>query len=173
MYEGKFPHKRYKKTLDFLLKHTPPPATILDLGESNPFVAYMKSQGYQVKNTNGEDLDFDQRAVQETQTDLVTAFEIFEHLLNPFAVLQAINAPKLLASVPLRLWFSSSYRNPKDDRDQHYHEFEPWQFDWLLHKTGWDIVASNQWTNPVLKIGIRPILRLFTPRYYIVYAKRK
>jgi hypothetical protein len=56
--------------------------------------------------------------------------------------------------------------------DRHYHEFEDWQFDWLLEKTGWKIMARGKWTNPTKKIGIRPLLRWFTPRYYIVYAER-
>ena len=57
--------------------------------------------------------------------------------------------------------------------DRHYHEFEDWQFDWLLEKAGWEIKKRHKWTNPVKKIGLRPLLRLFTPRYYIVYAERK
>ena len=80
---------------------------------------------------------------------------------------------KLIASVPLKLWFSNAYKNPNDKRDRHYHEFEDWQFDWLLEKSGWEIISRKKWTNPTKKIGLRPILRLFTPRYYIVYAKRK
>ena len=54
-----------------------------------------------------------------------------------------------------------------------YHEFEDWQFDWLLEKSGWEIVSRKKWTNPVKKIGFRPILRLFFPRYYMVYAVKK
>jgi hypothetical protein len=33
--------------------------------------------------------------------------------------------------------------------DRHYHEFEDWQLDWLLEKTGWKIIDSQKWTNPV------------------------
>jgi hypothetical protein len=56
--------------------------------------------------------------------------------------------------------------------DRHYHEFEDWQLDWLLEKTGWKIIDSQKWTNPVNKFGIRPLLRYFTNRYYIVYAEK-
>ncbi|MCW8980959.1 MAG: methyltransferase, partial [Altibacter sp.] len=52
-------------------------------------------------------------------------------------------------------------------------EFEDWQFDWLLEKAGWTIKKREKFTNPVKKIGIRPILRRFTPRYYLVYAERR
>ena len=78
-----------------------------------------------------------------------------------------------IASIPLKLWFTKAYRNKKDLKDCHYHEFESWQFDWLLEKSGWRIISRKKWTNPrPFKLGFRPILRLFTPRYYIVYAER-
>ena len=132
----------------------------------------MTKEGFSVSNTHGEDLDLDTTAVQTHQYDLVTAFEIFEHLVSPFNVLNDIQAKKLVASVPLKLWFASAYRSKTDDRDRHYHEFEDWQFDWLLEKAGWTIKKREKFTNPVKKIGIRPILRQFTPRYYLIYAER-
>ena len=173
MYEGKFPHKRYKLTSEFLNNHVPVSDSILDLGVKNPFTEVMEKQGYVVTNTNGEDLDIDTSAVINSNAEVVTAFEIFEHLLSPFTVLKDIKAKKLVASVPLKLWFASAYRSKTDERDRHYHEFETWQFDWLLEKTGWTIKARKKWTNPTKKVGFRPILRLFTPRYYIIYAERK
>ena len=172
MYEGKFPHKRYKLTSQFLKDHVPTNTSILDLGVKNPFTEVMIKNGYEVSNTNGEDLDFDISAITNSEAEVVTAFEIFEHLLSPFTVLNNIKASKLVASVPLKLWFASAYRSKTDERDRHYHEFEDWQFDWLLEKSGWTIKARKKWTNPTKKLGLRPILRLFTPRYYIVYAER-
>ncbi len=172
MYEGKFPHKRYGITLQFLQEHIPNTSKILDLGVVNPFSKLMQEQGYLVTNTKGEDLDLDTSVITNSDADVITAFEIFEHLLSPFTVLQDIKANKLVASVPLKLWFASAYRSKTDIRDRHYHEFEDWQFDWLLEKTGWQVKARKKWTNPTKKIGFRPILRWFTPRYYIVYAER-
>lgn len=173
MYDRKyFPKKRYKYTLRFLKKHIPNSESILDLGEYNPFSKIMQDHGYSVENTKGEDLDFDTSTIENSKSDVVTAFEIFEHLLSPFTVLRSIKTDKLVASIPLRLWFSTAYRSKTDMLDRHYHEFEDWQFDWLLEKTGWKIIASEKWTNPTNKIGFRPILRWFTPRYYIVYAER-
>jgi len=172
MYEGKYPKKRYKHTLKFVRNHISPEASILDLGVENPFSEILKTEGYQVTNTHGEDLDLDTAAVQTGDYDVVTAFEIFEHLVSPFNVINDIKAKKLVASVPLKLWFASAYRSKTDDRDRHYHEFEDWQFDWLLEKAGWRIKKREKFTNPVRKVGIRPILRRFTPRYYLVYAER-
>jgi len=172
MYEKTYPNKRFKLTFQFLKKHIDSNHKILDLGVSNPFSKIMLSNGYQVKNTKGEDLDLDTTNITNADVDVVTAFEIFEHLLSPFTVLQDIKAKKLVASVPLKLWFSSAYRSKTDMLDRHYHEFEDWQFDWLLEKAGWKIIDRQKWTNPTKKIGIRPILRWFTPRYYIVYAEK-
>nr|WP_299385664.1 methyltransferase [Allomuricauda sp.] len=172
MYENNFPNKRYRNTLQFLQKHISTSETILDLGVENPFSEIMISQGYQVENTTGEDLDIQFDSVNQSTAEVVTAFEIFEHLVAPFNVLREIKANKLVASIPMRLWFSSAYRSKSDPWDRHYHEFEDWQFDWLLEKSGWTIKDSAKWTNPTKKIGIRPLLRWFTNRYYIVYAER-
>jgi len=170
MYEKTFPNKRFKLTLQFLKKHIDPSETILDLGVKNPFSEIMISEGYVVENTKGEDLDEDRSTIENSSAEVVTAFEIFEHLLSPYEVLKSIKSEKLVISVPLRLWFASAYRSKTDKWDRHYHEFEDWQLDWLLEKTGWKIIDRQQWTNPVKKIGIRPLLRHFTNRYYIVYA---
>ena len=173
MYENNFPNKRYRHTLAFLQKHIDPSQKILDLGVENPFTEIMRAHGYQVENTGGEDLDLDFSGIAGSTAPVVTSFELFEHLVAPFNVLREIKAEKLVASIPLRLWFSPAYRSKTDPWDRHFHEFEPWQFDWLLEKAGWEIKDSSQWTNPVKKIGIRPLLRLFTMRYYIVYAQRR
>lgn len=167
-----YPEKRYRKTMDFLKKHVAPQEKILDLGVSNPFSDLMKKEGFKVSNTWGEDLDTELEAVKKSDAQVVTAFEILEHLVSPLGVLQAAPGEKLVASVPLRLWFAKAYQPRTGSWDRHYHEFEPWQFDWLLEKGGWEIKDRIQWTNPVRKFGIRPLLRLFTPRYYLVYAER-
>ena len=173
MYEKTFPNKRYAITTRFLKEVLPKEAKILDLGVENPFSEIMKAEGYSVTNTGGEDLDLDTSAVKNTNAEVVTAFEIFEHLLAPYQVLKDIKATKLVASIPLKLWFAPAYRSKTDMWDRHYHEFEDWQFDWLLEKSGWEIKNREKFTHPVKKIGFRPLLRLFTPRYYLIYAERK
>lgn len=173
MYENNFPTRRYNLTLNFVKQHISKNEEIFDLGVENPLSDLLKSNGYTVTNTNGEDLDLDCSSIQNNKADIVTAFEIFEHLVSPFVVLKEIKANKLIASVPLKLWFSKAYKSKTDMRDRHFHEFEDWQFDWLLEKAGWTIISRKKWTNPTKKIGIRPLLRYFTKRFYIVYAERK
>ena len=165
--------KRYKKTLAFVNKHIPENSKILDLGTPNPFSAILKEKGFNVTNTNGENLDIEYSKYTNTDADFITSFEIFEHMLAPFNILNELKTDKLIASVPLKLWFASAYWNEKDDWDKHYHEFEIKQFKFLLEKTGWKIKDSEVWTNGNWKqIGFRPFLRHFTPRYYIVYCER-
>ena len=173
MYEKTYPSKRFNITLDFLKKHIKTSETIFDLGVPNPFSKIMVDNGYSVINTKGEDIDNNQSALQNENYDVFTAFEIFEHLLNPYTVLQNVKADKILISIPLRLWFSSAYRSKTDMWDRHYHEFEDWQLDWLLEKAGFKIVDRVKITHPVKKLGFRPLLRWFTPRYYLVYAERE
>ncbi len=95
MYEKSFPNKRYKETIEFLESVVPPPARVLDLGVKNPFSEVMQQRNYEVDNTSGEDLDLDTTAVKTSSAEVVTAFEIFEHLLSPFNVLRDIKAEKL------------------------------------------------------------------------------
>ena len=164
---------RYEKTLSFIQKHVPGMKKVLDLGVSNPFSDMMKEKGYEVFNTHGEDLDFQPEVVKQYEgIEFVTALEICEHLINPMGVLSQLPCDKLVASIPLSLWFAKAYRSKTDKWDRHFHEFEDWQFDWLLEKAGWEVKASEKWTSPTGKIGIRPFLRKITPRYYIVYAER-
>ena len=172
MYNDNFPYKRFNITLDFLQKHIGKDELILDLGIQNTLSSLIKKNGYNLNNTSGEDLDIDKSAIKNSNAEVITAFEIFEHLLNPYSVLKDIKAKKLVKSIPLRLLFASAYKNNNDERDRHFHEFEDWQFDWLLNKTGWKIIDSKKFTNPVRKIGFRPLLRLFTNRYYLVYAEK-
>ena len=173
MKHNKIHSKRYAKTLHFIKSVLPAPATILDLGTRNPFCEILEQNGYTVLNTSGEDLDELPEIVKNFKVDAVTAFEIFEHLVAPYNVLKQINCPKLIATVPLKLWFAKAYKSSTDDWDRHFHEFEDWQFNWLLKKTGWNIKQSDKWTSPIKKLGFRPILRKFTPRYYAVYAEKK
>lgn len=166
-------HRRFHQTIDFMKPSLAAGSRILDLGTPNDMSEFMTQHGYTVDNAHGVDFDRQPDIVGREGYDAVTMFEVLEHLINPMGVLMEVKAPKLFASVPLDLWFAKAYRNRNDEWDQHFHEFEDWQFDWLLDKAGWKILRKEKWTSPVKKLGFRPILRSFTPRYYIVEAVRK
>lgn len=164
--------RRYTKTLAFVKQTLPVGTSVLDVGIANPLSRMFEKEGYPVTNTKGEDLDSFPETVNLFKTEAAFAFEILEHLINPMGVLKNIQSNRLFASIPLSLWFAKAYRNKNDRWDQHFHEFEDWQFDWLLEKSGWKIVRSEKWASPTGVMGIRPLLRHITSRYYIVEAKR-
>lgn len=163
---------RFHKTLQFMSGLVHKSEKILDLGPESVLSRLMSDNDYNVTNTGKIDLDYNYEIVQK-DFDVVTAFEILEHMVSPFPLLYSIRAKKLVASVPLKLWFAKAYWNENDPFDRHYHEFEPRQFRMLLEKAGWKIVKNEKWNIYKLdKIGVRPLLRKFTPRYYIVYCER-
>jgi len=165
--------RRFQLTLDFMADLDLKSARILNLGPDNPLSARLTSEGYDITNTPvGLDLDLEYDIVKDPAFDAVVGFEILEHMVSPFPLLQAIAAKKLVLSVPLRLWFASAYWNEADPYDRHYHEFEPRQLEMLLNKAGWKIVKEAKHVNKSKKIGIRPLLRRITPRYYFVYCER-
>lgn len=164
-------YRRFSRTITFLKKHIKVDTKILDLGTPTDLSNQMIKEGYKVNNTNGENLDIDYSSYLDTNAEVVTAFEIFEHMLAPFNILRELKTDKLVASIPMKLWFASAYWGA-EDWDKHYHEFEKKQFDFLLKQSGWKIVDSETWISYDNKIGIRPILRRFIPRYYIVYCER-
>lgn len=163
---------RYEKTLAFLSAAVPAPARVLDIGSVNRLSGRMIERGYNVVNTEG-DLDTGSGIGANQHFDIMTAFEILEHLINPMGVLTGVRADHLVATVPLRLWFANSYRSEDDRWNSHFHEFEDWQFEWLLDRCGWSIQSTEKWTSPIRRIGIRPLIRRYTPRYLAVHAVRK
>lgn len=164
---------RANKTIQFLESVITKSENILDLGTPNLISAKLTEIGYNVENTEeGVDLDYNYEIVKSNKYDVITAFEILEHLVSPFPLLHNINAKKLVTSIPLKLWFANAYWNAENPFDRHYHEFEPRQFDMLLDKAGWKILKSEKWVSKAKGFGLRPFLRNFTPRYYIVYCER-
>jgi hypothetical protein len=171
----RFHEKRVAWTVDFVRANLNPGAKILDLGPKNILSQALQNEGYIVENANSQDLDVDYDCVKKEGVDAFTSFEVFEHLVSPLPLLKAVQAPLLITSVPLSLWFARAYRgNLEEDRfDEHYHEFEPWQFELLLRKSGWCVSRKELHASfDKRSFGIRPILRRFYPRYLIVAATR-
>lgn len=164
---------RFNRTLDFIREAGIGSEKILDLGPPNPLSDMLRQNGYNVTNTLPEqDLDEDFSVVADPQYDVVTAFEILEHMVSPYPLLKAISARKLIISVPLSMWFARAYWSDNDPYDRHYHEFEPRQIVMLLEKAGWKVVEERKYTSYELKPAIRTILRMVTPRHYFLYCTR-
>ena len=166
--------RRHRKTLKLVERFIPKHSQIYDLGKENPMSKIMNNDGYFVSNnTNEVDFNKCQKEIIKLSKahKYTTSFEVFEHILNLYAVLNAIKSDYMLCTVPLKVFFSNAYWG-KDKHDQHYHEFEQRQFLWILEETGWEVIEKGTWTFTD-KIGLRPIFRLFFPSYIYVYLKRK
>ncbi len=140
---------------------------VLDMGTENRLSVLMRKEGYAVTNTGGEDLDRDYNLHDNYDFNVLTAFEILEHFVNPAGVLKPIHpGVRLIASVPIPVWFAKSY-------SAHFHEFEPYQFDWLLNYCGFKIIDSKIIRGPDKnRFGLRPYLRYFSDTYYFVMADK-
>lgn len=169
--------KRHDITIDLIQKYLDPKEmkTILDLGAKNPISETLTQLKYNVQHFSNEvNLnDNFKEANHGIDYDVLTSFEVFEHLFNPYEILRDTKAKQLFCSVPLKYWFREAYWNENDDFDKHFHEFESKQFDFMLKKAGWEIKESFKVKSyQRIPKGIRPFLQNFWPRYYFVYAER-
>lgn len=171
---------RMMMTERFLNKVINKDQQVLDLGEETLMSIYLKKKGFLIRDTQEEvDFDLNSNFLHEySDIDVLTAFEVLEHLFAPINILSNIPCEKLILTIPLKLWFASAYMHEAvldggHVAYGHYHEFEPEQLHMLLDRTGWKIMYSEKWkAAPKLPLGIRPILRYFYPRYYAVYCER-
>ena len=163
---------RHIITREYCKKFIPQGSTVLDLGYENKMTLFLDNN-YSVRNTEW-DLNVEPKRINKYDYDYLTAFEIFEHLLNTYSVLENVRpGTGLLCSVPLRVWYAKPYWL-EDDRLQHYHEFLPREFFKLLNKTGFEIKFSKK--HCIVKgFGIRQLITgLFrVKRYLFVYAVKK
>lgn len=155
---------RWKKSLDFIgdnysFKNA------LDIGDHSGLTAMMESK-YQTQfdNTKG-DLDF---TSLEGNYDLITSFEIIEHLFNPLFHLVELKGilsenGKIILSTPLAkprvLWAK-----------KHFHEMSIKSIKALFHAAGFKIIRQEIFrVHPFMFYfsGVRPILRLFYDKIQI------
>lgn len=164
---------RFDRTRAFVSRYVDRRERILDLGTPSELSELLKEDQFQLESGHGFDFDLEPDRINDYEYDVLTAFEVLEHLVSPFPLLQKTRARKLVVTVPLRLWFAKAYQDAGNPYDRHYHEFERWQLDMLIEKAGWEIKAREKWVPPFQPGGLRSILRAVTPRFYAVYAERK
>lgn len=95
--------RRYNNTINFLNKQKINQKNrILDLGIENPFSEIMEKRGFTVFNTGKTDLDLNPEIVKNFDVDVVTAFEILEHLVSPFPLLKKFAWQKTYCNCTLK-----------------------------------------------------------------------
>ena len=88
-------NQRHRKTLKLVKLIIPKGSKIFDLGASNRMANYMRSESFDVRsNTPEKNFDIDQSEISNLSavSQYTTSFEVFEHLLNTYAVLKAIKS---------------------------------------------------------------------------------
>ena len=158
-------HIRWKKTLAFMNKDIDV-TTALDIGDRSPFTEQMESfYNCDFDNTN---VDLDTGHLTG-KYDLVTAFEIIEHLFNPLHFLTEIKGVLNEGGI---LYLSTPRGKPyflwsKD----HFHEMGYSRLKSLLDYAGFRIIhmeAIRIQPSSFFLTGIRPILRFIYERHLIL-----
>lgn len=148
----------------------PKGASILDLGGDSVIASALREWGkFEIDNTGEVDLDEHYDMLKEKQYEYCTAFEVLEHLRNPYMVLKSIPCKYLYLSVPNRVWFAKPYWG--EGWDTHYHEFIPREIRSLLEKTGWKIEKEELWKWKYSPLKPRPLLRKYGPWYSWIAIK--
>lgn len=165
--------KRIKETADYVYSQIDTSVPIIDLGTYNSISHTLHHCGYTVTNTHSEDLDIHYQEVHNSTADVMTAFEVLEHMVNPMQVLKSFNGKMIIGSVPIRGWGQYRGNTEQDPHDEHYHEFREWELRKLLNKSGYKIVDIQRKHWPTSGISIRKILKRIIPSHYLFTAIKK
>ncbi len=154
---------RLKRTQNLLSHYLKKDTKVLDLGPDNLMRRKLVHHfGNQFNGTGTLDLNRNYSEIECVSEDLITSFEVFEHLFNLFPVLKRLrkfNRP-MICSVPLRFPLSKQYWT-EEYHDRHYNEFESNQIRWILSESGFKIVKEEYWFLDWNVQGVRPFLRSF------------
>lgn len=166
---------RYRLFLSVLKRVIPPPATLLDVGCSvGRFLAMARADGYECYGVEpGTDGEHAARALGagriyrklyqepvEPQSDVVTMFEVMEHIPDPRTTLKTIRMQLtdggwFLGSVPnqafvrLKVWPRRRYGVQSMlvpltlDSGNHLHYFSAPGLQAILHQAGFEMVVSG------------------------------
>lgn len=154
-----FMTNRINETIKYL-ENEDLPDTILDVGEYNPLAKKIE-ESFNVQVVSLE-RDFDYNFTHNKQYQVITCFEILEHLFNPLLFLD--NLKKLLKESGV-IYLSTPYQWPQIIKGRHhYHEIPEDRLFWLFDKAGLEVedkhlvTIAGDWHE---HIGFRPLLRYF------------
>ncbi|SVD45776.1 uncharacterized protein METZ01_LOCUS398630, partial [marine metagenome] len=155
---------RWKKTLLFLNQFQA--CSGLDIGNRTPLTKQLEAHyNCSFKNTT---IDLDEGQLIG-EYDVITAFEIIEHLFNPLHLLTEISQVlkdegKLYLSTPkgkpLFLW-----------SEEHFHEMHEKSLMNLINRAGFKMIRKETILIHPLSFyftGLRPFFRLFYERYWLI-----
>lgn len=160
---------RFKQTVAFIGNIS---GIALDIGERNNLSKYIEERLKIFIINTKSDLDYTITPEIDASTfDFIFCFEVIEHLLNPrlfFDNLYKIvnKNTRIFLSYPSRpkwLW----------NNDEHFHEYDKLRFNYLLEKTGFEIIRKKNIYVKRKPFGIRPLLRNFIPQTVIYEIKIK
>jgi SAM-dependent methyltransferase len=160
---------RWQKTMRFVEGSQPAIAELssgLDLGDRTPLCDDLERHFCCHFASTGCDLDIDSLS---GSYDVVTAFEVLEHLFNPLHALLEVR--KVLAGPHARLFVSVPAAKPALLKSpDHFHEMSPSELDSLFGRAGFrsirsDIFRIRRW--PFYLTGFKPFLRAFYEKVLI------
>lgn len=164
---------RWQKTLRFVegspladTKVGSRAASGLDLGDRTPLCDDLERLFGCPFASTGCDLDLDPLS---GSYDVVTAFEVLEHLFNPLHALLEVR--KVLAGPHARLFVSVPAAKPAMLKSpDHFHEMSPSELDSLIRRAGFSSIRSGsfrirRW--PFYLTGLKPLLRAFHEKVLI------
>lgn len=150
--ENLYNSRRYAFTLRFLQNLS---GSVLDCGEPNILKEMIENKfSLKISSTGESDLDVSRIS---GKYDIVLAFEIIEHLMNPLWFLMQARESLNPDGV---VYLSTPINKPKFLwRHDHFHEFDEYRLTSLVDKAGF-IVHRKQRAQFYSKVGIRPLIRL-------------
>jgi len=161
---------RWERTLEFLIK-IPSAKVGLDIGDRTQLTKKCEEFfGISFEDTTG---DLDENSL-DGKFDIITIFEVTEHLFNPLFHLKQIH--RSLNSQG-RLYLSMPMFKPRMlQSPQHFHEMTLRSMGALFSRAEFEIVRENRFkVRPFWYYftGFRPFLRLFYERIVIFELKKQ
>ena len=74
---------RFDRTLAFMSRFIGKEERILDLGTPNQLSEFLEKNQFKVQSAFGFDFDMDPGRINQYDYDVLTAFEVIEHLVSP------------------------------------------------------------------------------------------